>query len=177
MSPRFRVFVDFDGTLVDPNVAILLVERFCEGGVQIAHEVDELLHSGQITLREAWDRQAALLPPDRIPEMTDWAVDNVPLRSGAREFLGTLADENIPVAIVSGGLDFYIRAVLDREDLHLPFLSDQLVINERGRVEVLHPHGHLTCRLCGICKAQVMRSPLPKADLTVFIGDGSTDRY
>jgi len=177
MAPRFRVFVDFDGTLVEPNVAILLVERFCEGGATLAHEVDQLLHSGQITLRQAWERQAAMLPGGRIGEMTEWAIANVPLRSGAKAFLRTLSNRNVPVAVVSGGLDFYIRAVLDREGLELPFVSDRLQFDGGDRVSVLHPFGHPTCRLCGICKAQVVRSPDPVADLTVFIGDGSTDRY
>jgi len=177
MIPDFRVFVDFDGTLVDPNVAILLVERFCEGGATLAHDVDRQLHSGEITLREAWNRQAALLPGDRLQEMSDWAVANVPLRSGAKEFLNFLEERRTPVVVVSGGLDFYIQAVLRRENLSVPFLSDRLNRMDRGRVEVLHPYGHATCRLCGICKAQIVRSIVPSAERTVFIGDGSTDRY
>ncbi len=177
MQPRFRVFVDFDGTLVEPNVAILLVERFCPDGESVAHEVDLQLHAGQITLREAWDRQAALLPGDRIDEMRRWAVENVPLRDGARDFLSLLSEQRLPTAIVSGGLDFYIRAVLERERFDLPFVSDSLRKRPDGSVEVLHPYGHASCRLCGICKAQVIRSPLPAAERTVFLGDGSTDRY
>lgn len=177
IHPRYRVFVDFDGTLVQPNVAILLVERFCPDGSKVAHEVDQLLHTGQITLRQAWERQAALLSPDRIPEMTRWAVDSIPLRAGAKEFLALLREAKVPTAIVSGGLDFYIRAVLDREGIDLPFLSDTLDGSAAGEVHVVHTYGHPTCRLCGICKAKVIRSKLPAADLTVFLGDGSTDRY
>jgi 2-hydroxy-3-keto-5-methylthiopentenyl-1-phosphate phosphatase len=177
MKPSIRVFVDFDGTLVVPNVAILLVEKFARGGDIVAHQVDLQLHAGEITLRQAWERQAALLPPDRIDEMTRWAVDNVPLRAGAREFLALLERNHIPTAVVSGGLDFYIRAVLDRESLSVPFVSDTLAVNRAGQLTVEHPYGHATCRLCGICKAQVVRSPIAPADRTIFLGDGSTDRY
>jgi len=177
MQPKFRVFVDFDGTLVEPNVAILLVERFCEDGPAVAHEVDLQLHSGQITLREAWHRQAALLPGDRLDEMRAWAVENVPLREGAHDFLALLGSHRLPTAVVSGGLDFYIEAVLEREGFTIPYVSDSLQKRPDGRVEVVHPYGHATCRLCGICKAQVVRSPLPAAERTVFLGDGSTDRY
>ena len=143
----------------------------------VAHEVDLALHSGKMTLREAWERQAALLPVDRIGEMTAWASANVPLRQGAKEFLRTMQTRGVPVVVVSGGLDFYIEAVLSREGLRLPFLSDRLTVNGGGRPEVLHPFGHPTCRLCGICKAQVVRSPRLPGERTVFIGDGSTDRY
>ena len=177
MHPRYRVFVDFDGTLVQPNVAILLVEKFCPDGDRVAHEVDELLHTGKITLREAWERQAALLPADRVAEMTAWAREAIPLREGAREFLTLLKHHQVPTAIVSGGLDFYIQAVLDREGFDLPFVSDTLETHSDGSVRVLHPYGHPTCRLCGICKAHVVQSKDPNQELTVFLGDGSTDRY
>jgi len=177
MTSPFRVFVDFDGTLVEPNVAILLVEKFCAGGKELAHEVDQQLHSGHITLREAWERQAAMLPADRVEEMRRWAVETIPLRAGAKECIRMLSDRKVPVAVVSGGLDFYIEAVLGREGMVLPFVSDRLQVNGGGQVQVLHPFGHPTCRLCGICKAQVVRSSQPANQLTIFIGDGSTDRY
>ncbi len=102
MTATFRTFVDFDGTLVEPNVAILLVEEFCENGHDVAHEVDQLLHTGKITLREAWERQAALLPLDREAEMADWAVRKIPLRTGAYEFLRMAGRYGISVTVVSG---------------------------------------------------------------------------
>ena len=175
--PPVRLFLDFDGTLVEPNVAIVLVERFAEDGARVAHEVDEQLHRGELTLRQAWERQAALLPWERIPAMTDYVVENVPLRAGARELIELLQAHRVPTVVVSGGLDFYIRAVLEREGFDLPFLSDSAHPGGDGRMRVEHPHGHPECRQCGICKAQVIRGPLPSAERTVFVGDGSTDRF
>jgi 2-hydroxy-3-keto-5-methylthiopentenyl-1-phosphate phosphatase len=175
--PSLRLFLDFDGTLVEPNVAILLVERFAEDGARVAHEVDEQLHRGELTLRQAWERQAALLSREAIPAMTEFAVEKVPLRAGARELIDLLTEHRVPTVVVSGGLDFYIRAILDREGLDLPFLSDTAHPGADGRLRVDHPHGHAECRQCGICKALVVRSPLPPADRTIFVGDGSTDRF
>ncbi len=177
-SPPFQVLLDFDGTLVEPNVAIELVAEFATDGPRIAHEVDVQLHAGQITLREAWAREVALLPMDRIEEMSRYTVEHVPLRKGARELLGLLASRQVPVAVVSGGLDFYIRPVLEREGFDLPCFSDRVGrASEGGPFRLEHPYGHPTCRLCGICKAQVVldhaRGKLP----VVFVGDGSTDRY
>jgi HAD superfamily phosphoserine phosphatase-like hydrolase len=169
------VVLDFDGTLVDPNVAIVLVEEFAENGQAIAHEIDALLHAGKIGLREAWQRQAAILPGDRIDEMARFVRERVPLRRGAREFLELAGHHGVPVTVVSGGLEFYIREVLDRENLDLPIRSDRLVVEPDGRVRVLHPYGHPTCRLCGICKAAIVDGHAPSR--TVFVADGSTDRY
>ncbi len=175
-SPHLRVVVDFDGTLVDPNVAIVLVSEFAPGGEAVAREVDQLLHEGRIGLREAWQRQAALLPAERLPEMTRYVRDRVPMRKGAREFLDVTARHRVPVTVVSGGLEFYIREVLDREGLDLPIRSDRLETAPGGAMRVVHPYEHPTCRLCGICKAALVEESAASAR-TVFIADGSTDRY
>ncbi len=176
-NPRgLRVILDFDGTLVDPNVAIVLVEEFAENGREIAHQIDELLHEGKMGLREAWQRQAALLPGERLGEMASFVRDRVPLRKGAREFLRLVDRHCVPVTVVSGGLEFYIREVLEREGLSLPIRSDHLEVDPDGRAHVVHPYGHPTCRLCGICKAAIVRGN-GFSERTVFIADGSTDRY
>jgi len=172
-----QVFLDFDGTLVDPNVAILLVERFCPDGPRLAHEVDELLHNGTITLREAWRRQVELLREEQIPAMAAWVAENIPFREGAPELLALLKTRNVPTTIVSGGLDFYIQPILDRAGIDLPVLCDSAIVADGGRLEVTHPYGHPTCRLCGICKANVVRRVGTAVPRTVFVGDGSTDRY
>jgi len=174
-APALRVVLDFDGTLVDPNVAIILVEEFAENGREIAHEIDLLLHEGKIGLREAWQRQAALLPFDRLGEMAQFVRERVPLRKGAREFLEMAERHSIPVLIVSGGLEFYIREVLDREKLSFPIRSDRLDVAPDGTAHVVHPWGHPTCRLCGICKAAIVIDG--GSTRTVFVADGSTDRY
>jgi 2-hydroxy-3-keto-5-methylthiopentenyl-1-phosphate phosphatase len=169
------VVLDFDGTLVDPNVAIVLVEEFAPNGHKVAHEIDLLLHEGKIGLREAWQRQAAILPGERLDEMARFVRNRVPLRKGAREFLELTHRHRIPVTVVSGGLEFYIREVLRREDLDLPIRSDRLEVGPGSRVRVVHPYGHPTCRLCGICKAAIVENHSPGR--TAFIADGSTDRY
>ncbi|HZY69780.1 MAG TPA: HAD-IB family phosphatase [Thermoplasmata archaeon] len=171
------LMIDFDGTLVEPNVAIVLVEQFCPDGARVANEVDLLLHSGKMTLREAWEREAALMRADQIPEMIDYVVRHIPLREGAHELLGLLARHRVPTQIVSGGLDFYIDPVLKREGIDLPVRSDTSTTAPDGHLRVLHPHGHATCRLCGICKAQVVRGSGGNGTRVAFVGDGSTDQY
>lgn len=172
-----EVLLDFDGTLVEENVAIVLVERFCPDGDRVAHEVDEQLHRGEITLRQAWARQVALLPAHREQEMVDHVRRAIALRQGAHELLDLLSSAAIPVTIVSGGLDFYIAPILAEHGISLPVLSDTVRPDGGAGWVVDHPHGHPSCRLCGICKAQCVRALAHPSRRTVFIGDGSTDRY
>ncbi|MCI4358375.1 MAG: HAD-IB family phosphatase [Thermoplasmata archaeon] len=177
-SPAHRplhVWIDFDGTLVVPNVAVELVGRFGQNGTVVAHEVDELLHRGAITLREAWEREIAILPLDRLDEMIEYACEHAPLRPGARELIALLDRKGVPTTVLSGGVDFYIRPVLERKGIRWPFRSDSLTRTPQGQLGIAHPYGHATCRLCGICKAQAVRSEPDRT--AVFIGDGGTDRY
>ena len=175
-SPAFRVFLDFDGTLVQPNVAIVLVERFCPDGPRLAHDVDIALHEGRMTLREAWARQVALLPSDRLDEMTEFVRREIPLRPGAPRLVSVLRRHHVPTTVVSGGLDFFIRPVLAREGIDFPVMADTVTTLPDGRWQAAHPHGHTTCRLCGICKAKLVADGVGGLP-TVFVGDGSTDRY
>ncbi len=175
-TPPLQVFLDFDGTLVEPNVAILVVQEFALEGRALAREVDLALHAQKLTLREAWEREARALPADRLPEMVEFVRRRAPLRAGARELLTLLKRHGVPTSLLSGGLDVFIQPVLEREGLELPVLSETAVRDPSGGLLVQHPLGHPTCRLCGICKALVVEAPTD-GPRSVFIGDGSTDRY
>jgi 2-hydroxy-3-keto-5-methylthiopentenyl-1-phosphate phosphatase len=175
MERPVSVFIDFDGTLVVPNVAILLVERFGKDGVRVAARLDRELHEGRITLRQAWEEEAALLDAAQVPQMIDYVLANAPLRAGARELVGLFGRYRVRCTVLSGGLDFYIDPVLRREGIPWSIRSETSVPGPDGRLLVLHPYGHPTCRLCGICKAEAVRPP--PGGRTVFVGDGSTDRY
>ncbi|EQD47420.1 2-hydroxy-3-keto-5-methylthiopentenyl-1-phosphate phosphatase, partial [mine drainage metagenome] len=160
--------VDFDGTLVEGNVAKLLVSEFIPDGDGLADTIDRALHEGRITLREAWARQTALLPWDRYDEMIRFVRERVPLRAGAREFVALAQAYRIPVTVVSGGLDFYIHEILDRDRLALPVRSDRLTGVPEGRPRLEYPHGHRTCRECGTCKAGIVTDGFG-GSTTVFI--------
>ncbi|MCI4349372.1 MAG: haloacid dehalogenase-like hydrolase, partial [Thermoplasmata archaeon] len=121
MATPLELWIDFDGTLVVPNVARELVERFGADGVRVSGEVDTLLHTGAITLREAWEREIAILPADRLGEMAEYAVEHAPLRPGARELIDLLDRHHVRATVLSGGVDFYIAPILQRERIAWPF--------------------------------------------------------
>jgi 2-hydroxy-3-keto-5-methylthiopentenyl-1-phosphate phosphatase len=176
-KPGFEILIDFDGTLVTTNVAIVLVEEFCPNGKFIAGEIDRKLARGEMTLREAWAAEVDLLPADRLDEMAAFAAQHTQFRAGAAEMCGWFEGTGTPATILSGGLDFYIQPILDSAGIKLPILSELVRRDPGGHLILEHPHGHETCRICGICKARAVDQRSGPGSLAVFIGDGGTDRY
>jgi 2-hydroxy-3-keto-5-methylthiopentenyl-1-phosphate phosphatase len=171
------VLLDFDGTLAETNVAVTLLERFSPEAMPSFHAISRLFHAGRLTLREAWDRQAALFRAEDRKPMEEFVRTHVRLRPGARELLELLRAHSVPTAVVSGGFDFYIRALLEREGISLPVYSDIAAPRASGPVEVLHPHGNPECLRCGICKARFVRDGQQQGRRVVYVGDGATDEY
>jgi 2-hydroxy-3-keto-5-methylthiopentenyl-1-phosphate phosphatase len=178
-GPALSVSLDFDGTLVEENVAMRLLEEFVPGGREVAERIDARLTAGLMTLREAWAEEVALLPVDRMEEMATFSVRSTHLRRGAADLCHRLRQAGIPAIVLSGGLDFYIAPILENAGIELPVFSDKVLVGPDGRLRVVHPHAHATCTLCGICKAHAVRSSSSPsgAERTIFVGDGSTDRY
>jgi 2-hydroxy-3-keto-5-methylthiopentenyl-1-phosphate phosphatase len=176
-STPVRILVDFDGTFANMNVGVELIERFAPDSVGAFRAINHEFHEGRITLRDAWDRQSALYRNEDRPRMVAFVREHVRLRPGARELIALAERHRIPIEIVSGGFDFYIAPLLEREHLAIPFESDSAVDRPDGPVQVLHPFGHPTCRLCGICKALSVERARSTGARVVFIGDGATDRY
>jgi 2-hydroxy-3-keto-5-methylthiopentenyl-1-phosphate phosphatase len=176
-SAGLRVLVDFDGTFADMNVGVELLERFSPDSVAAFRAINAEYHAGRITLREGWDRQSALYRNEDRPRMVQFVRDHVHLRPGARELVALLERHHVPLDIVSGGFDFYIAPLLEREHLTLPVESDSTADRPDGPVEIRHPFEHPTCRLCGICKALSVERARASGGRVVFIGDGATDRF
>ena len=109
--------------------------------------------------------------------MAAWSVRNTPFRPGASDLLALLREHAIPTSIVSGGLDFYIHPILRNAGIDLPVYSDVLRVEPPNGLQLSHPYGHPTCRLCGICKAQTVVGRGDDGRRSVFCGDGSTDKY
>jgi 2-hydroxy-3-keto-5-methylthiopentenyl-1-phosphate phosphatase len=89
-------------------------------------------------------------------------------------FVAWCRQEQIPLAVVSDGFSFYIRAILDREGLHdLPVFCNEMP--ETGTL--LFPNGNPVCDRCGCCKAGIVRRVKGLGARVVYFGDGLSDLY
>jgi len=108
---RFAVLVDFDGTMVDIDTTVYLLENFADKNWRL---IDEQLEKGEVTFEESLERESAML---RLPEkaMLD-ALDPVThFRHNSDRLIEYCTGERLPLVVVSGGFDFCIRHFLGQK--------------------------------------------------------------
>lgn len=108
--PATLVQSDFDGTITTEDVSHLLLDRFGTAGWR------DLLgeyRAGALDVETFMRRAFAPVREDR-DVLAAYALDRARVRPGFAEFAAFCARNRFRLAIVSHGLGFYIRAILDR---------------------------------------------------------------
>jgi phosphoserine phosphatase len=107
------VAFDFDGTLSDSEMTVLLGER--AGVADEVARVTERAMNDEIGYARSLRERAALL--EGLDETrADAAFDAVRLREGAADVLDRLRERDHPVAILTGGFDRGVERALARAD-------------------------------------------------------------
>ncbi|ELY90549.1 phosphoserine phosphatase SerB [Natrialba hulunbeirensis JCM 10989] len=165
------VAFDFDGTLSDSEMTVLLGER-CNVADEMA-EITERAMNNEIGYAESLRERAALL--EGLPESDATAAyEQVELRPGAADLIEALNTAGITTAILTGGFERGVAAALEREGVAV----DHIVSNRLPLVD-----GELTGEVNGSLIEGTKDDALESladdvgADLeeTVAIGDGAND--
>lgn len=172
---RYRVFVDFDDTLTMGGVGDALLERFSDGSHR---DLWRRYLAGGMTLRELDRLQYPLIRATR-EEVAAFAAA-AEARPGLQELLDYCAERGVPVAVVSGGLEEYVRPFLARHALgHLPVYANRAAFDAAGRIAAtesphVSPHPEF-CDHCAVCKTFVIDRLRMPGERVVLVGDGSND--
>lgn len=161
---------DFDGTITRNNLSVLLRERFAQGDWQ---KIDSDYLQGHLTVEQSNRLQYTLVkePKEKLQE---FVRQHIELRPGFLEFVSYCQDTDIPLVIVSSGLDFYIETVLNEigmQDLELycgrtSFSRDGIIVS------YYDPSGNIINE--GFKKKYL--AWLKKRDKNIiYIGDGLSD--
>lgn len=165
------VAFDFDGTLSDSEMMVLLGER-----AGVAEEIGEITARamrGELSYAESLYRRAELLEGLSEPEVTA-AFEHVSMRLGAADILNRLSDAGHTTAILTGGFTPGVEAALTRDGTEV----DVVVANELPMAT-----GELTGDADGPLiegtKDEALRSLCVDVDVdiadTVAVGDGAND--
>ncbi|MFB6152241.1 MAG: phosphoserine phosphatase SerB [Haloarculaceae archaeon] len=110
------VAFDFDGTLSDSEMTVLLGEQ--NGTADDMVEITERAMNDEIDYPESLRRRCALL--EGLPDGDAGAAfDRVRLRPGAADVIAALREAGVYVAVLTGGFERGVAAALDREDVEV----------------------------------------------------------
>jgi len=165
------VAFDFDGTLSDSEMTVLLGEQ-CGVADRMA-EVTERAMNDEISYADSLRERAALL--DGLPfDDAEEAFGQVRLREGAADLLARLDDAGHHTAILTGGFERGVSRALEREGV-----SVDTVVANRLPANGGHLTGGVEGPLIEGTKDEALESladdvsvPLSR---TVAVGDGAND--
>jgi 2-hydroxy-3-keto-5-methylthiopentenyl-1-phosphate phosphatase len=173
-GPAVRaVVLDFDGAICPADVTEALLRTF---GDPAWWRIEEAMRSGELSLRGALVRQAALLRGDP-DEWLSYAVSEHPLDPTFEPFVRRARGEGIRLAVASDGLGFYIEPMLAAAGIDGIEVRANRFAAVNGDMRLSFPEANAVCVGCGTCKMQVVTRYRERYGKTAFVGEGYSDRY
>jgi 2,3-diketo-5-methylthio-1-phosphopentane phosphatase len=171
-----RIFSDFDGTISVEDVGSRLFRTFA--GLQ-ANEIVRHYLDGSITARAYLTKECEAVE-SATPAEVERLVDQLPLDPTFKGFVEFCRGRDIPLVVLSDGLDFYVERLLKNNVFgDLPYFSNHLEFVHSGPLSKLvasFPHTDAECLLCGNCKRNHLLTLSADDDIIVYVGDGISDR-
>ncbi|WP_130470339.1 MtnX-like HAD-IB family phosphatase [Candidatus Magnetaquicoccus inordinatus] len=163
---------DFDGTIMPEDVSDALLSRFALPEWQ---EIETAWRAGTLSARDCMQQQVALLRV-ALCEL-DQFVDQRLIDPGFAPFVQQVTARGWQIRIVSDGLDYAIKRVLQRHGLaDLPVFANHLQVLADGSYQLHFPNADPHCRSgSGTCKCAVAAREGGAAQVSILIGDGSSD--
>ncbi len=180
-DPKFIFFTDFDGTITTADSNDYMIDNLGCGAAQREADNHEVL-AGRAHFRDMF---YAMLDSVQTPfdECLRLLLERIKLDPGFRDFYNWARDNNVPIVILSGGMEPVIRALLDKmlgPGWDMQIVSNNVApsaegrsINEQGGWKIVFHddsvHGH--------DKSIEIRkySALPSRPVMFYAGDGVSD--
>ncbi|KAK5988095.1 Pdp3-interacting factor 1 [Cladobotryum mycophilum] len=179
-DPKFIFFTDFDGTITTADSNDFMTDTIGYGGEKRRGGNTDVLY-GRVNFRDSFrGMMDSITAP--FNECIDLLLANIKLDPGFQDFYNWSQEHNIPIVILSGGMEPIIRALLDKmlgSGWNIQIVSNDVraregkTINEKGgwRIEFHDDsiHGH--------DKSIEIRkySSLPNRPTMFYAGDGVSD--
>ncbi len=170
MEPNLVIFVDFDGTISRQDVSQAMLERFCTGDWK---QLNLLWEQGQLNTAECANELLAMMQASET-EMEHF-FDEQEIDPAFTDFLFWAQENDFPVYVLSDGFDNYIRSILTRFNVELPFFANHLHYAGNGSWAIESPFADKQCQQCGVCKKRLVELLRTDNSLAVYIGDGYSD--
>ncbi|USZ70811.1 phosphoserine phosphatase SerB [Natronosalvus halobius] len=167
------VAFDFDGTLSDSEMTVLLGDRL--GVADEMAEITERAMNDEIGYAESLRSRAALLESLERVEV-EAAYANVVLREGAADLIRDLNEAGVTTAILTGGFQRGVEAALERDGTRVDHVvSNRLPLDEAGEALTGDVEGPLVEGTKDDALATLADTVDVPLESTVAVGDGAND--
>lgn len=172
-NKNFKVFVDFDGTITRRDVGEAMFLEF--GDADSANRIIQDWIDKNINAVQCWQQLCSSIKSLNIAAF-DKFISDIEIDEGFVKFVGYCQSNNIEITVLSDGLDYYIKRILDKEKLnHLKVFSNQLIIDDNNNLVPVFPFTDEECDRCANCKRNHVLNLSSEEDYSVYIGDGWSD--
>ncbi len=165
-----EIFCDFDGTITTGDTIVYIMERLAHPAWR---EIEERWERGEIGSRECLSLEVPLLHGG-------WAavadvLSRVPIDKTFIQFASWCKQEDIPLRIVSDGIDRLIEQILGQYAIEVNSIWSNHIAEKEGKLFMKFPNKSSDdeCK-SGICKCDILQLAKP-GSLKVVIGDGRSD--
>ena len=167
----WTVLCDFDRTITKQDVTDALLEKYA---LPLWHQIEKDWEDGLIGSRECMQEQVALLRASK--DQVDDLADSMEVDKHFASFAALCQKKNIPLYIVSDGLDYVIKRVMQRMGLNLPVIASHLAHKGQDRWELTAPFANGSCGQ-STCKCAISQKIITTthADKILYVGDGRSD--
>lgn len=173
-SPKLKIYCDFDGTITLQDTWIEVGEHFIKNK-QKWTELIKQFENQQIGARECFLKECELIENFDIEKFNE-IIDNQKLDSKFSDFKIFCDENNIPLTILSEGMDYYISRILGNHKFDVEFYSNAVKFSDDKKKLLLEfPHSDSDCLKCGTSKRNILMNNTADDEISVFIGDGFSD--
>jgi len=175
---KIRLFVDFDGTVTNKDVGNSIIDKFLPPDLikQGWHEkILEEWKTGKISSEECLTLEFKNCIVTEEEFNTE--LDTFTLTPGFIETVQYCRNHDIPIMILSDGLDYYIEYILAKYDISAVDYRSNHMYFYNGCLEIEFPYIDKGCGRCGNCKRWHIEKLRRDGDLVIYAGDGYSDRF
>jgi 2,3-diketo-5-methylthio-1-phosphopentane phosphatase/HAD superfamily hydrolase (TIGR01509 family) len=167
------ILCDFDGTITLRDMGYLLLNRFSKGDWET---IDREFREEKIGSKEAYLRIAKILHGEE-QAVLDFLRKHSQIDPSFPSFYRYCREKDIDVKIVSDGLDFYIKTILEVHHLgNIPYDANEGHFLKPEGMDIVFPHFNEACGHCGTCKKRLVQNHRKDYDSILFVGNGISDR-
>ncbi len=172
-KPDIKIFCDFDGTIAVNDIGNLFYREF--GDALLCDEYVAKWREGEISSIECLSGECKTIKNLTYQKAIKF-IDKQGIDESFIEFVNFCIEKNLDLIVLSDGLDIYIQRIFERYNLKIKFYSNSLRINSDGTAEMNFPYADSVCLKCANCKRNHIISNSADDDITIYIGDGHSDR-